>query len=337
MGISVIICTYNGERRLPATIHALLDQQKINFDFEIIIVDNASTDNTYKLSAELLSKSSVNHTVVKQLIPGVAFAREKGIQTAKHDLVLFCDDDNWLDNHYLYNAYKIMSENPTITLLGGTGEAVFESTQPVWFDTFKGSFACGENVVKSELSLYKVDEIYSAGMVFRLEFMHRLREIGFQSLLKGRTGNEIISGEDTEYCMMAKIMNREVYTSSILTFKHYMTESRMNLEYLKKLHKGFGKSRVVINAYQYVIEHDAIPNLNIKLPFWKDQLLYKKRELRKFYPKIWFVNQTKLENLDFVLKLEALRGEIEQIEQLGDAYIQIYRKVLALKKQIENR
>jgi putative ABC transport system permease protein len=50
---------------------------------------------------------------------------------------------------------------------------------------------------------------------------------------------------------------------------------------------------------------------------------------------IWLVNQAKIENLDFVLKFEALKGEIEQIEQLGDDYLKIYEKVLSLKKQIE--
>jgi glycosyltransferase involved in cell wall biosynthesis len=57
LGISVIVCCYNSEKRLADTLAHLLNQKTNSFDWEIIIVDNASTDTTNILSQKILSKS----------------------------------------------------------------------------------------------------------------------------------------------------------------------------------------------------------------------------------------------------------------------------------------
>ena len=336
IGISVIICCYNSEKRLPETISHLLGQTHLNF--EIIIVDNASKDSTFETAENLLKvQDKISFRIIREEQAGLSHARKAGRIAATHEIILFCDDDNWLDLDYLKNLSELFTKNPEFEMIGGLGEPEFELTHPLWFEKYQTNFACGALASGLTDKLNEVTELYGAGIAIKKSFFEKLDQVGFESILSDRKGNDLMSGGDTEYCIVARMMGLKLGYHPALTFKHYMPDNRMNIEYLKKLHKGFGKSRLFTQVYQYVIEHDAIPNLKIKLPFWKDKLIYKKRELRKFYPKIWFVNQTKMGNLDYVLKFEALKGEMEMIEQLADDYLKIYEKVLALKKKIEIR
>lgn len=334
IGISVIVCCYNSQKRLPETIAHLLGQTYSNF--EIVVVDNASSDSTFAEAESLLqAQGKISFQIISEEKPGLSHARKAGRVASTNEIILFCDDDNWLNLDYLKNLNELFEKNPEFEMIGGLGEPEFEKTHPIWFEKHQTNFACGELESGLTDKLNEVTELYGAGIAIKKSFFERLDKVGFESILSDRKGNDLMSGGDTEYCIVAQMMGLRLGYHPILTFKHYMPDNRMNIEYLKKLHKGFGKSRLFTQVYQYVIENDAVPNLNIKLPFWNDRLIYKKRELRKFFPKIWFVNQAKIENLDFVLKFEALKGEIEQIEQLGDDYLKIYEKVLALKKQIE--
>lgn len=100
--ISVIIPLYNKEKSVHRSISSVLNQTYN--DFEIIIVDDGSTDNSYEEVAKIKSdKIRLFHQVNK----GVSAARNFGISVSKGDLIAFLDaDDYWLPNH-LRNIYTM--------------------------------------------------------------------------------------------------------------------------------------------------------------------------------------------------------------------------------------
>src|SRR5688572_10602380 len=98
-GISVIICCYNSSSRLPETLKHLANQSvpgKINW--ELIVVNNASTDNTASVAETEWAKYNLEIPlhVVDQPVPGQSAARDKGYEVASHEYLLYVDDDNWL-------------------------------------------------------------------------------------------------------------------------------------------------------------------------------------------------------------------------------------------------
>ena len=334
-GVSIIICCYNSEQRIVRTLKHIKNQQvSDNFHFEVIVVNNASSDGTAEVSRAYLETTDLDFTLVDEPNPGLSNARMTGVASAKYEYLLFCDDDNFLCDTYLLNGIKILKEHKNIMILGGCGEPVFEADEPSWFSKYALNFACGLVPGAKEYALSYVAETYGAGMFVRKLFFDDLNNISFTSLLTGRKGSSLMSGEDSEYYIIAKELGYNIAVYNRLRFGHLMPKTRMTLAYLKKLHFGLGRTRLYTQAYANIFSDKPVKTLQLKLPIWKDKLLHKKRELRRFYPKIWF-KDLKEKNLDYILKYDALRGEIQELSSIKNKYSDILEEIKELKFRIE--
>lgn len=270
-GVSVITCCFNSAKRITATLQHLALQVTGNLNCEIILVDNASTDDTSAL-AQAAWQASGNPQIAFRIItedrPGVAYARIKGITEARYSYIVFCDDDNWLDQYYLQNVHRLFSSHPHVGVLGGNGLAYFDdiNLKPDWFDNFSYGYAVG-NMGNKELI---VGGVYGAGMGLRtLALQNLLNSYNLQ--LYGRKQLLLTSGEDTEICNILQLNGYKVLYSPLLTYRHYIPIERLSWKYLRKLYLGFADSYVVLNLYGRAIETD---NKTLPPLFWLKQSLY---------------------------------------------------------------
>jgi glycosyltransferase involved in cell wall biosynthesis len=116
--VSVIIPTHNRCRLLPATIDSVLAQDY--FPFELIVVDDGSTDAT----SELLRGYGARLRVVRQANRGAAAARNSGIAAARHDLLAFLDSDDQFAPGKLARQAGVMAQAP---------EYLISHTDEIWF------------------------------------------------------------------------------------------------------------------------------------------------------------------------------------------------------------
>lgn len=100
MKISVIIPTRNNGSRVAATLRYLFHQTILPDRYEIIVVDNGSTDNTEEILSELEAEAA-NFRWIKELKIGRAHARNRGILEALGELLLFLDDDIEIAENHL--------------------------------------------------------------------------------------------------------------------------------------------------------------------------------------------------------------------------------------------
>ena len=332
-GISVVVCCYNSERRLPITLNHLINQKQTDFDWEVIVVDNASTDGTFAISKEILSKvlPADKFKIVTEKNPGLSNARKRGYLTSQYNYLVFCDDDNWLNEDYLRIGFQQMEKNHSIGILGGKGEAVFEKAKPKWFDNYQINFAVGpQSSDSTEIS--ETETVYGAGFIVRKKIFETLDAIGFQSILSDRKGNDLMSGGDTELCYVCKYLGYKVAYSDKLRFKHFMANGRMSWEYLKKLYTGFGKMRLYTHAYKLIEENPKVPGESLRLPLWLDRYIHLLKEVTHFLPYVLFrINN---EGDDYVLKYFALLAELKELRTIRNNYSKIFSKILDLRLQI---
>jgi glycosyltransferase involved in cell wall biosynthesis len=247
-GVSIIICTYNGSKRLPET---LLNICKISFfhSFELIVVDNDSKDNTIQLVTSILENSTLDWKIVNEHNPGLSHARWKGIFSAKYDIVLFCDDDNYLAENYLEIGFDIFNKNLKVGVLGGLGEPIFEGDKPNWFDAFSHSYAVG-TLGKVKGIQKKMSYHYGAACFFLKRSLLHLNKIGFTSVLSDRKGDSLSSGGDVELCFAVQLLGYQLYYSNELHFKHFIEKHRLNRSYYLKLKKGISDSFPLLTSYE---------------------------------------------------------------------------------------
>lgn len=114
MSISFVITSYNRSYCICNTLDSILIHNKFNIKFEIIVVDDASSDNTVDLIQKKYN-NEINHGVIK-LIPlnknvGVTGAKNKGFFVANYDWVVFLDSDDLLIKNIVTKMFNILQKN----------------------------------------------------------------------------------------------------------------------------------------------------------------------------------------------------------------------------------
>ena len=113
--ISVICPCYNAESYIEKTIQSLLSQSKKDFDFEIIFIDDGSTDKTLsklKDSIKLFLGKDIMVTVKTQNNHGAGSARNLGIKYANFRYIAFLDADDIWEKNKLQTCYEFIINNP---------------------------------------------------------------------------------------------------------------------------------------------------------------------------------------------------------------------------------
>src|SRR5689334_22582165 len=98
--ISLIICAYNEEKYLGDCLDSAIKNSNGNF-FEIIVVDNASTDNT-----KLIAEKRPGVRVVKEERKGLTRARQRGYEEAKGDILAYLDADTKMPKGWVERVIK---------------------------------------------------------------------------------------------------------------------------------------------------------------------------------------------------------------------------------------
>jgi glycosyltransferase involved in cell wall biosynthesis len=249
-GVSVIICCHNSEDRLPKVLESLGKQADVDqLRWEIIIVDNASTDNTRGIIKKYLEEHPLPVKVVSEPEPGLSYARGTGMKAAQYDFICFVDDDNWIHERYIAKVHEILVRHADVGLCGGRGIPAFETTAPDWFETFQNAYAVGPQWTSSGYMTDEINRLYGAGMTLRRSAWHALESNGFSYHLTGRKGKSLSSGEDSELSVALQLAGYRLWYEPSLTFFHYMPAVRLNYAYLKNLFRAFGRADVVITVY----------------------------------------------------------------------------------------
>jgi glycosyltransferase involved in cell wall biosynthesis len=252
-GVSIIICCYNSEKRLSETLrHISLQIVDLSIQWEVVIVNNASKDNTAELAYQVWKRlgNSTPFQVVDEPTPGLSSARERGFSTARYEYIILCDDDNWLQEDYVQLAYEIMESDERIGALGGVGEPICEISPPAWFKIFADNYATGvQGNCNGDITSSRA-YVFGAGAVYRKSVIHYLKSKGFETLLTDRKGDSLACGGDVELGYAMSLAKYKIWYDKRLRFKHFIPKERLTWNYIERMHKGYVDAMPVHLAYQ---------------------------------------------------------------------------------------
>lgn len=133
MLVSVIICTRNRANSLGRTLNSIAQMiLPSGFEWELIVVDNGSTDHTREVLGRF--KSTLPVRVIEETVPGLSNARNAGIRDAKGRYIVWTDDDAIVGSNWLGAYITAFRQWPDAAVFGGRIVPVLEgSFPPRWF------------------------------------------------------------------------------------------------------------------------------------------------------------------------------------------------------------
>lgn len=197
MKISFIIPMYNVEEYIEECIYSILFQS-IN-DFEIIIINDGSTDNSLK-KVELIKDNRIK--VITQKNKGLSAARNVGIKVAKGEYIAFVDSDDFILNKYAYEKMIQIAENEKSDIVHGKAllyineaekDKLFIEPTSVFRKTSISSEEYFLNALKQKkytaavwLNLYRRDILVKNKLMFTEGIFHEDEEFTPRVLLKAK-------------------------------------------------------------------------------------------------------------------------------------------------------
>lgn len=194
MEISVVIPAYNEEKRIEPTLKKVINYLENNFDkYEIIVVDDCSTDNTNKI----VSKYKKNNIKIlrNKKNKGKGYSVKRGIQNAKYPLVLFSDSDLATPIEELGEFMNHIKEYDIIIASRNMKESYIKVKQPLYRQFMGKTFPllvnlialrgfkdtqCGFKLFKTDIAKKIVSLQTLKGFSFDVEILFIAKKLGYK-------------------------------------------------------------------------------------------------------------------------------------------------------------
>lgn len=242
LAVSVVVCTWNRARVLPGALESLARQTAASDRYEIVIVDNASTDGTDVICRSFVEAHPGLHTTyVTERQPGLSHARNRGMAEAKGHVVTYIDDDAVATPELVDSVSAFFRTHADAVAVGGRVLATFEEDRPRWFNRFSASLFFSHYDPGARPFRYTRRRGYPIGcnMTIRADVLRRAN--GFDTRL-GRLGANGIGAE--EKALFSRLIEWDLpfYYDPAQVVHHLIDRSRTEPPYLRELALGLGRT-----------------------------------------------------------------------------------------------
>lgn len=240
--ITVAICTYNRADYLRDTLCNLAEQNADPRIFEILVVNNNSTDHTEKICKEFQeAQRELNVRIIHEREQGLSYARNRAARESRAPVLLYIDDDVFLPAEFLQEALSHIETCKAPYCAGGKIDVDFEG------ESGKPSWIPGELMPMFGLHKpFDKEQIYSDRNFPRGGNMviHRsvFKEAGYFKTELGRTGRQLLGGEEKAFFDKVRRKRIPLYYWPSLHLTHRIGKARLEKEYIKEQSIGIGQS-----------------------------------------------------------------------------------------------
>jgi len=272
--ISVVIPSRNRSVLLERTLRSLLLQSYSQDKFEVIVIDNGSTDNTKEIVDKISTEiRNLKYSYVEK--PSLHEGRHAGLRLSEAQILVYADDDiealpSWLQG--INDAF--LDDN--VGLVGGKNIPNYESEPPAWIENLWEVTPDGRYITYFSLldlgdEMKEINPHFVFGCNFAIQKSILVQAKGFHPdgmptpLLKYRGDGETYVADQVFAMGFKTIYNPQA------SVKHWLPTSRMNLDYIKKRAYAEGVTQSYIDTRKK----------NLKEPAKEFKLLSMARYLKK--------------------------------------------------------
>lgn len=237
MKASVIIPTRNRAVTLARCLESLTHQTLPREEFEVLVIDNGSTDNTHEIAMGYVSSLQLAYVHAPE--PGLHVGRHAGMRRAISDVLIFADDDIEAEPGWVEAVVQTF-EDPSVALVGGNNYPLFEEDPPDWLmrwwnrPVYKGRALGSLSILDFGDGVMEIDPSFVWGCNFsiRRDVLHQAR--GFHPDGVPKEKMRFRGDGETYVSEVVRRSGLRTQFNSRASVRHLVPKSRMTVAYFQQ-------------------------------------------------------------------------------------------------------
>lgn len=240
--ISVVICTHNRARLLEGALESLcFAERPEQWDWEVVVVVNDRRDESRHVVDRFRNRLPI--ICVNEDRPGTSYARNRGIDVASGDVVIWIDDDVQVEREWLRAYEYAFCRWPEATVFGGAILPKFEGTPPVWLQQawhLCDSAFAARRIPEADAPILLTANYppYGANFAIRAAAQRRFR---YDPRLGPRPGKWIENGDETEVIRSILASGASGRWVRAAVVHHIMPQERQTIRYVRHYYESCGR------------------------------------------------------------------------------------------------
>ena len=239
--LSIVIATFNRSAYLLRTLESLAGQTLPAQEFEILVVNNNSTDDTPAVFAGFARQHpELRLRMVAEPVQGISYARNRGVAEAKGECIVFIDDDEEAVPDFAKSYRDFFRSRPDCDAAGGAVVPVYEAPLPRWYSHYIEKMITGAMDMGDRVRPFRGSRYPGVG---NSGFRRRLFErYGNFNTALGRSGSNPLGGEEKDFFMRMRSQGIRYYFVPGAAIRHITPASKLSEEYFERLTRMIGVS-----------------------------------------------------------------------------------------------
>lgn len=242
LDLSLIIATYNRAEQLMVTLESVATQRHPAQRWECIVVDNNSKDDTReRVEAFAAAHPDLQLRYVFESNQGLSYARNRGIEEAKGEIIAFVDDDERIVEEFVSAYVELFASHPDAMSAGGKIVAEYPTGRPRWMSKYTEQPIANPMDFGKSVKPFPKGRIPGGGnMAMRRSVFDK---IGRFDTSLGRTGKQLIGGEESDLFERIEAAGMACYYVPRAVMYHIIPESKLTIDYFRRLAFNTGLSQ----------------------------------------------------------------------------------------------
>jgi glycosyltransferase involved in cell wall biosynthesis len=236
--ISAVICSYNRARFIIKAVESIFAQDVDKAMYEVIVVDNNSTDNTLEVLQQFKTEHpDYNFRFYTETNQGVAHTRTRCAKEAKGELIAYLDDDSMAQPGWLSTTIRFFDEHPEVYSTGGKITPYFLTGIPNWYSKYFFGLVGNFDQGPKEKQLTGARYPCGANMAFRKKVFD---EIGYFNTDLGRKGTGLLANEEKDIYLRILAHGKKVFYLPQVEVLHAVESNKFDKNYVRRHSIGIG-------------------------------------------------------------------------------------------------